>query len=357
MSNDYINTIIKVTENCNFDCSYCLRNVNVSSTLSLKTIDLYFQKLSLYHRFNFIQNIWHGGEPLLMGTDFYEEASSIVHFYFPEAKVTNSIQTNGYFLDKYIDFFKKKNFGVGISLDGPEDINNNRVLKSGESPFNKVLDNMRLLRENGIHYGTVGVLTTKAIGNEQRIYDFLRSVTNGARLNLISPDGLKKEKVSDNGIVLTVTEASRVLINLYDIWKSDKPINGQVFQLRPFYEIVESMFSGKNRVCEFSRGCAGFLCLGCDGTIYPCGRFSSNKDFIMGNIYKNNFEEIFNSSVERIRQVRIEIIDDQCNSCQFKCICHGGCAHHSYAFGNYIAKTPYCQAYHTLFEHIKRSME
>jgi uncharacterized protein len=218
------------------------------------------------------------------------------------------------------------------------------------------MDNMQLLRENKIHYGIVGVLTSKAIGNERRIYDFLKSVSSGARLNLVSPDGLNKENVSSEGVVLTVSEAADLLVNFYDIWKADKPNNGHVFQLKPFTEIVESMFTGKNPVCEFSRGCENFLCLGCDGSIYPCGRFSSNDGFCMGNINEVGFDEIYSSTAERMRLSRIEKIEEQCTHCQYKGLCNGGCAHQSYSFGNYYTKTPYCSAYRALFEHIKDSL-
>ena len=356
MRKNHITTIIKVTESCNFDCLYCLRNVKASSSISIKTIDAYFRKLSRYRDFVSIQNIWHGGEPLLMGVDFYEEAMAIVKHYFPKTNIINSIQTNGFLLDRYIDFLKKSRVGVGISLDGPEDINNQRVLKNGASPFKKIMDNMRMLRENNIHYGTVGVLTSKAIGHEKRIYDFLKSVTQGARLNLVSPDGLNKESVTDNGIVLSITEAAQILVRFYDIWKSDEPNEGRVFQLRPFTEMVEALFTGKNSVCEFSKGCEDYLCLGCNGSIYPCGRFSSNDDFCMGNILENDFNQIYNSLPEKLRKQRLEYIETACFNCQYKNICCGGCAHHSFAWGNYIDKTPYCAAYQALFEHIKKSL-
>ena len=356
MNHKHIITIIKVTENCNFDCSYCLRNVKVSPKISINTIDTYFKKLSQFRQFESIQNIWHGGEPLLMGVDFFREVMAIAKHYFPNTRIVNSIQTNGYLLDRYIDFLKNSNMGVGISLDGPKDINSQRVLKNGKSPFDKIIDNMRLLRENKIHYGIVGVLTSKAIGNEMRIYDFLKSVSSGARLNLVSPDGLNKENVSSKGVVLSVSEAANLLVTFYDIWKTDKPDNGLVFQLKPFTEIVESIFTGKNSVCEFSKGCENFLCLGCDGSIYPCGRFSSNDDFCMGNINEIGFNEIFKSSVEKIRIARLANVEKQCYNCQYKGICQGGCAHHSFAFGNYNEKTPYCGAYRILFEHIKNSL-
>lgn len=356
MIGKHINNIIKVTESCNFDCSYCLRNINDSSFIRLDTIDIFFKKLSLYKQFESIQNIWHGGEPLLIGLEFYKEAFSIIRYYFPNSNIKNSIQTNGYLLDHYVDFFENNNVGIGISLDGPEDINAQRVLKNGDSPFSKIIDNIRLLREHGIHYGTVGVLTRKAIGNEKRIYDFLKSVTPGARLNLVSPDGIKKDYVDRNGLAPTLQEAADILINLYDIWQADKPTDGKIFQLRPFYEIVESMFTGRNHVCELSNGCNNFLCLGSEGSVYPCGRFSYNKNFCMGNILEDSIEDIFLSKVEQTRSYRRESIENQCRGCEFKNICYGGCAHHSFTRGDYMNKTPYCSAYHTLFTHIKESL-
>ena len=83
-----------------------------------------------------VEFVWQGGEPTLMGLDFFKKVVKEQKPYAKEKTIRNSLQTNGTLLtDEWCAFLKKNNFMVGISLDGPREIHDTyRHDRSGTAP-------------------------------------------------------------------------------------------------------------------------------------------------------------------------------------------------------------------------------
>ena len=135
--------------------------------------------------------VWHGGEPMLAGLHFYEKAVACQKKYLRNRRVINSIQTNGTLIDKqWCEFFKTNDFSVGVSLDGPRNLNTSRTYPNGLEAFDNIIRGVENLRKYGVKYGLLSVLDKKIIGQEQSFYDFVRSISDSIRLNFVVPYGL-----------------------------------------------------------------------------------------------------------------------------------------------------------------------
>ncbi|MBU1129457.1 MAG: radical SAM protein, partial [Nanoarchaeota archaeon] len=147
---DHITVIVKPTHNCNLRCKYCYIEENAEKgNMPLSLAEEAIKKVSEFSKTS--NWIWHGGEPLLMGVDFFKEIQKIQKFYEKKGnEFYNGIQTNGTLINNEIlDFIEKANdFDVGLSIDGPEKIHNRtRIYSNGKGSFKKVLKATKSIKE------------------------------------------------------------------------------------------------------------------------------------------------------------------------------------------------------------------
>ena len=179
-TDDFITPIVKVVDYCNFTCSFCRYHLNeIKNTMEFSTYCSIVEKACEYniaHNCNHVTIIYHGGEPLLWGYNNFENAiafQSELKMRYPKLKFRNSIQTNGFLLDnKWIDFFVRNDFNIGVSIDGPKEFNFHKNDKESLS----VLDNIGILSKLNCKFGILTVVTDNHAGRADEYYDFL--VTN-----------------------------------------------------------------------------------------------------------------------------------------------------------------------------------
>jgi uncharacterized protein len=111
---------------CNLACSYCffldkeLLYPNSKFRMTEETLEAYIKQLIETHRSNQVTVAWQGGEPTLMGVEFYHKAIKLQEKYRkPGMTFENTMQTNGTLLDdEWCEFFKENDFLIGLSLGG-----------------------------------------------------------------------------------------------------------------------------------------------------------------------------------------------------------------------------------------------
>jgi uncharacterized protein len=118
--------IVKVTSGCNLECSYCYYHPSRGNkapfvVMSKDLLNHLIEQVLVTIPGN-IGFIWHGGEPLLAGRDFFEAILTQQERFRKEDRiVTNSIQTNATLLnDEWVDFLYGNDFDIGVSIDGPQ---------------------------------------------------------------------------------------------------------------------------------------------------------------------------------------------------------------------------------------------
>ncbi|MFZ3113852.1 MAG: radical SAM protein, partial [Methanothrix sp.] len=168
---------------CNLGCKYCFflskKSLYPGSSfrMSDELLETYIRQYLEAQRIPQATIAWQGGEPTLMGLDFFRRSVQIEHKYSrTNMIIQNTMQTNGTLLDdEWCEFFRENNFLIGLSLDGPREFHDAyRVDKTGKPTFDRVMKAARLLRHHKVDYN---ILTTihAANGNHPlEVYRFLR---------------------------------------------------------------------------------------------------------------------------------------------------------------------------------------
>jgi len=140
-------------------------------------LETYIRQLIESHRSQEVTVAWQGGEPTLMGVDFYRKAIALQQKYRrPGMRFENTLQTNGTLLDdEWCEFFKENNFLIGLSLDGPRRLHDYfRVDKGGRPTFDRVMRGLRLLQKHGVEYNLLTTVNRINADYPLEVYRFLR---------------------------------------------------------------------------------------------------------------------------------------------------------------------------------------
>lgn len=353
MLKKHLSIIAKPRHDCNLSCKYCyLEEEAEKGIMSLDILNESVKKVS-----NFVEAshwIWHGGEPLLMGINFFKQVRDIQKFYEKKGhKFSNSIQTNGTLINKEIlEFIKKeKDFYLGVSLDGPKEINDKtRVYPSGNGSFKEIINGIHLIKELGIRGGgTICVINSQNINKPQELYDFFKKEGINVKFNPLIKSGRAKKNLQE--LEITPLEYGNFLLQMWDIYNSDVLKEGKVtIDIDPFMEVIGNIATKIPLGCNYSVSCRNnFISIGPLGDIYPCGRFDGIKQFWMGNIRTSSIEEALNSNINQILNNKSLENISGCKTCNNKEICNSGCMHNAYLNGNVMGKDPYCVSYLKLF--------
>jgi len=339
-----IELIVKVTENCNLRCKYCYNSESAYTDAILPLGK--FEKLLnvLIGEYNLINVIWHGGEPLLAGLDYFKKAVDVERKLYLQNGVIieNSIQTNGTLIDKkWLAFFKKHDFKVGISFDGTE---NDRYRQGTK----KTLAAMKLLKNNGFKFACNCVVADNSFDLGKN-YDWFATEQIDFDYSFVFAEGAAKDNNS-----LDVVKYTEGMINLFDRWLFDK--NG--VSVRTFTFFVSLATGGRFRICNCCSCHMKYLCITPDGSLFNCAR-NSVRAYPFGNVDEiNSVKDIFTSagalkligaSVKRREKCKVD--------CNYYALCSGGCADIA-ILENGAEERPkaYCYFFKNMYGHVKESM-
>lgn len=348
---DQLTIIIRPTNNCNADCVYCssYNPRKANGQMAIEMLDEIFHKIHSYIEKTAIENLcllWHGGEPLLAGKEFYASAWEIPQEW-DNVKVKHLIQTNLLLVDQdWLSLFKKYDVGIGTSADPIENI---RVYKNGQEQYNDWIDKLLMVSRNGMNVGIVFTATAVHLKQIERLHYFFKNIqllagkSIGFKVNPLYAAGKMMADPISN-LSLSPQAYGEFLAGLWDLWERDR----RPYPLSPFREWLEP---GKLS-CEFSGKCQeNFLAIDQEGNVFNCARFAdSNISF--GNLLNDDMEDILQhkARLELVkRQTRLQTSD--CAGCGIWSICHGGCPYFAEIYEGAIGgRTAFCDSYKYLFK-------
>ena len=340
-----IEVILKVTEKCNLRCKYCYNNENSrkDECLSLER----FEKLLrvLLTGYNLIHIIWHGGEPMSAGIDYFRAAMDVEKRVHIETGVVieNSIQTNGTLIDStWIKFFKTHGFRVGLSFDGV----NNEKYRQGTD---KVMKAIKLLNSEGMKFGCNAVVADDEYDLLAN-YEFFKGLGISFDFSRIISEGGAKDMPS-----LESVSYAEKMCRLFDLWVKDT----DGVSIRSFALYLNLAAGGNFRICSCASCHMKYLSITADGSVYNCAR-ESMRSYPFGNI--DDFEkadEIFNSDGARALVLGSVKRRNKCKeSCEYFDLCAGGCADIAMVEnGLENMPTEYCYVFKTVYSHVKEFYE
>jgi serine-type anaerobic sulfatase-maturating enzyme len=358
---------------CNLNCSYCFFLHKDSLypgshfRMSEEVLETYIRQLIEYHQTPQVTVAWQGGEPTLMGLDFYRQAIAYQQKYKKPAMVfENTIQTNGTLLnDDWCEFFKENNFLVGLSLDGPAHLHDvYRRDKQGRPTFARVMQGLRLLQKHGVEYNILTTVNRINANHPLEVYRFLRDEVGTAWIQFIPAiERLHQGKVTILQQGHTVSERSvkprqfgNFLITIFDEWIRHDV--GKVF-IQTF-EAAACNWVGlpSAGMCVFNATCGHGLALEHNGDVYSCDHFVE-PDYLLGNIMQSHLLDLVGSEPQRrFGQNKLDALPRSCRECEVYFACKGECPK------NRFLKTPagepglnyLCTGYKAFFHHIDRPM-
>jgi len=337
---------------CNLSCSYCYasgsgkraRKSRMRPEILKAMIDFFC------HDQDNIEFIWHGGEPLLAGMDFYRKAVEHQQTWEQKGKrITNSVQTNATLITpEWINFFTKHNFFVGVSLDGPKDFHDRvRYYPDKSGSYNNVMRGIELLQQADIFNGIICGISTINHQFPKEIFNFF-----------IAKDikKLKFARVKNIGhcndissLTISSKQHSDFMITIFDLWlKIDDP----EVEIRDIQSVVSLILNGNKRECIYMGECDQFVTIYHNGSIYGCDSFPKTNALSFGNVMDDSnlvkSNPRLKSFQETLRKRKIN-----CRTCDWGFICKGGCAKDCYAQLNSIQPMDkVCENLKRYFEHI-----
>lgn len=342
--------IIKVTGYCNLDCFYCYS----SSPFSTGAMDLALVRRAIEELLGNggprVKFIWHGGEPLSAGIDFFEKVVEYQERHKkPGQQIRNSIQTNATLIDKaWCEFFRSRDFHVGVSIDGPQFLHDgNRPFKNSAGSYRQVISGLQLLQENNISHGVLAVITKRSLEYYHEIFSVFRSlgVDNYDLLPFVKFCG-EGARISSGSI--TAEEFAVFLKNYFNVWReNDDPS----IQVRIFENMIAGLLGMSQAACTFSGDCNEYVTVNFNGDVYHCDWDIGKTGKCLGNLINEPLSLILQK--DRAKAV-IPAQSRECSACRWFPVCRGGCRNH-YTFNESAQEEKYyfCPARKEMFDFLE----
>ena len=348
---------------CNIDCQYCFykcRAPEVGQGRQRMSDEVLERLVKDYMelRFPLAGFAWQGGEPTLMGLDFYKKVVELQKKYgISGQEVGNSLQTNAILLnEEWCRFLHDNKVLVGISIDGPKEFHDYyRLDHSGAGTFDKVMRAIENCKQYNVEYNTLTLLNNRNAEHPDEVFDFL--VGLGVKFVQFIPcvevDPATGE-IADFSI--TPKQYGEFLCRLFDRWFEYGPRN---LSIRDFDSVLSYYVTGRHSICTFDRQCSQYIVIEHTGDAFCCDFFVEPK-WRLGNIFETPIEKLAASSKKRAFARAKKNLCNKCLVCRHLAVCRGGCMKDRAPFDkeNYGRESYFCEAYKHFFDHaIPRFMQ
>lgn len=349
--------IIKVVGDfCNLRCGYCFYNGKDQQRMTIMHPELLEKFIRQYlELFNGdVTFIWHGGEPLMAGINFFRRLVALQNKHSAKREVKNCIQTNATLIGtKWAQFFEQNHFGVGVSIDGRRDCHDRFRLSGHDTgTFDRAMLGVKALQAHGLRPGVIQTLTTSNLPFTKSNFDFFyndmgaRSWSTNIFKDLAgSNQRMAKENVSNE-------ESSEFFREQLDLWLS---ANNPLLRIREIENFISPTFSRKAPSCQFNGSCTGYFCLNYDGKVYPCDRLSDDPRFLLGDLSQQNLADILNGEARLTYAREVNKVDQECAKCRWLSFCNNGCTGHR--IGGPEGKYFFCESRRDSFLHVEKRMQ
>jgi uncharacterized protein len=354
---------------CNLDCAYCfflakeLLYPGSRFRMADEQLENYLRQLIESHQTPEVTIAWQGGEPTLMGLEFFQRSIDYAQKYArPGMTIQHTIQTNGTLInDEWAAFFKEHHFLVGISIDGPREMHDiYRQDKGGAPTFDKVMRGLSFLKKHGVEWNALVTLNHANADRPVEVYRFLRDEC-GAKFIQFIPiverhhvDGVPfGAAVTDRSV--TALQYGQFLIGVFEEWVRHDI--GEVY-VQMFDVALANWYGEPSGLCVFSKTCGTALALEHNGDLYSCDHFVE-PHFKLGNIHETHMIELIASDQQlKFGRDKFDTLPQYCLDCDVRFTCHGGCPKDRFINTpdgqpglNYL-----CAGYQLFFHHIDQPM-
>jgi uncharacterized protein len=365
---------------CNLDCKYCfylekekLYAPGTDWKMPDDVLESYIRQSIEAQDTPVISFAWQGGEPTLLGTDFFCRVVELQKRYAGGKRIENAFQTNGILLDDHWgEFLAKNRFLVGLSIDGPQALHDRfRVDKGGQPTFARVMRGLSFLKKHGAEFNTLTVVGRHNSRRPLEVYRFLKEAGSGfiqfipvvervaqeadaTGLVLIGPSARGEARVSPWSV--DSLDYGNFLCAIFDEWVR-QDVGRTYVQV---FDVALEMWLGRPAsLCVFRETCGSAMAMEHNGDLYSCDHYvyPENK---LGNIMNRPLDAMVSSPEQtKFGMDKRDTLPRYCRECDVRFACNGECPKHR------IIRTPdgeqglnyLCAGYKRFFHHIDRAMQ
>ena len=370
---------------CNLDCKYCfyLEKQNLYPEehewkMRDTVLEEYVRQYIEFQPVPEIHFAWQGGEPTLLGVDFFRKAIQLQRKYAGSKKIFNALQTNGILLDhEWCEFLAAHKFLVGISIDGPRELHDKYRVDKGQRPtFDAVMHGLELVKRYKVDFNTLTVVNHANSLQPLAVYRFLAQIgsefiqfiplverrpsaqSKALGFDFSAPPDLKQKNAARSPVTEWSVEAKqygKFLCTIFDEWVR-KDVGRIFVQL---FDVALSNWMGLgSSLCVFAEKCGAALAIEHNGDLYSCDHYVYPK-YRLGNVMNRSLGEMVRSKEQlQFGSDKADLLPQYCRKCEVRFACNGECPKHRFL------KTPdgeeglnyLCAAYKRFFTHIDPSM-
>ncbi len=344
---------------CNLDCAYCYylhkQNLLPDTTGDRISDDLLEKVIRQHIAYQDVDTVvftWHGGEPTLLGLDFYRKVVKLQQKYAGTKRIENNLQTNGVLLnEQWCEFLKEHHFLVGLSIDGPKHLHDMfRASKGGGSSFEQVCKAARLLQQHDVLFNTLTVVNSVTAQHPAEVYRFLTEELGARRLQWLPCVEPKNFRTAAPGLWDVVAMPSmgssaarpgqpdsivtdwsvdpdawgEFLCETFDLWLK----NGYGKVLVNWFESLVGQWMGQPpQICMLGEVCGRVLAIEKDGSVYSCDHFVY-PEYKLGDLRDNDrpfADMVYSAQQRRFGCTKRDTMPKYCKSCRYCFACNGGC--------------------------------
>jgi uncharacterized protein len=314
---------------CNVDCTYCFYKCRPAEVgygrqrMSHEVLEkLVKDYMSL--RFQLSGFAWQGGEPTLMGLDFYQRAVELQKKYgVTGQEVGNSLQTNALLLDNadWCKFLHETTFLVGISIDGPKELHDYyRLDLGGHGTWDRVMRAIDCCKEHKVEFNTLTLVNRLTADHPDEIFDFL--IDLGVRyLQFIPCVEVDPQTGRIAEFSVSPKQYADFQCRIFDRWMKFGP---EKLSIRDFDSILSYCINGRHSICTFDRQCSQYIVVEHTGDVFPCDFFVEPK-WRLGSIMETPIEQLAACAQKKTFARQKQDLPNKCLVCRHLAVCRGGC--------------------------------
>ncbi len=368
---------------CNLNCTYCyylekqaLFPQRKEWKMSDAVLETFIRDYIAAQDVPEVSFVWQGGEPSLLGIDFFKKVLELERKYADGKRIENAFQTNGTLINEdWAAFLADNGFLVGVSIDGPRECHDaNRVTRAGTPSFDLVMNGIAQLKRFGAEFNTLTVVGEHNVRCGVEVYEFLREIGSGfiqfiplverpappadAPMRFASAPDLLSGNLGGSDVMpwsVKPEDYGKFLCEIYDVWVR-RDVGKTFVQL---FDVALCAWAGVPApLCVFREKCGKALALEHNGDVFSCDHFVYPR-FRLGNLLEKKLGVLANSEAQkRFGEMKLKTLPRVCRKCGVRFACNGECPKHRFCISpdgepglNY-----FCAAYKRFFTHAAPTM-
>lgn len=316
---------------CNMRCAYCFyRDVSesrqqpsmgmMSHETAGRLVNSVYESLENGDHVTFA---FQGGEPLMTGISFYVHFVQLVKAQTKRVSVHYAMQTNGLAIDaEWCTFFKRHQFLVGLSMDGPAKYHDaNRLDVHGEGTYHRLIGVKKLLEQHHVDYNILTVLTNTAARHPQEMWSFI--LRGNIQYIQFIPCLGSLDAQTASPYALTPKRFASFYSTLFRLWLEEWK-RGRYVSVKLFDDLIALLGRSELSACGILGQCQPQFVVEADGSAYLCD-FYCTDEYLLGNMTEQTPETLFFTEAMQAFLAHRGPQNPLCLKCPHQRFCGGNC--------------------------------